>query len=1464
AGALAAHYAAPAPVQPQAAAPAAVPRPLPLPLAAAPAADAPIAILGLAGRFPQARTVDEFWQLLAEGRDAVAALPPERLAWMDGAGLERLRLGVLPGVDEFDPLFFEISPREAELMDPRQRLLLQEAWNALEDAAQGSAALQRQRVGTFVGVEQGDYQFLVGAGGTLTGNHDGILASRLAYALDLQGPVLAINTACSSGLVALHQACQSLRAGDCDLAVAAAANLMLTAPLFLAMGQAGMLSPQGRCRAFDRHADGMVPGEAVVAVVLKPLAAALADGDPVRAVIRASGINYDGKTNGITAPSGAAQSRLVREVLARSGADARALGYIVTHGTGTRLGDPVEINALQEAVRDLGLAPQSVALTSTKPSVGHSFAASGLVSLACLVQALAHETIPPSLYCSEDSDYVDWSSSAFFVNKTARPWPRQSGRPRLGAVSAFGMSGTNAHVLVEEAPPAARAAPVLPSRVLLLSARSEAALVQRVQDLLAVLRRGDAAAAFAAIAHTLACGRVHAPHRCAVVAGSPDRAIHLLQALLAGEPTPHAFRGVAPREFRGQRVLAEYAGELIGRSQALAADPAGLLDTQLVLAELYCQGYALPWARTDGDAAPARIALPGYPFLRERYWSAPAAAAGVLSGPVLHPLLHANVSDLTEQRFRSRFSGAEPFFADHVIGGARVLPGMAGLEMARAAVQASLPAAAQRPLALALQDVVWLRPLIAAGDGVSTQIALQPQGSAVAFEIRSDGADGAPVLHCQGRAQAFDAAAPALDLAALRAACADASLSAADCYAVYAALGMDYGPSHRGLEQILRGERQVLARVRWPAALAAPDPAYVLHPGLLDAALQAALALSLDDSAAPGRAVMPFALAQASVWQALPPLSWVWLRDSADSTDTLRKLDIDICDEHGAVCVRLAGLAVRPLPAAAAADDVLLFQPQWRELAAPAATAAAPRQVLLCGAPAGLAAAVQAATGDLCQAVPAQGDPAADYTAAAAALLALLQQILAARPQSPVRVQVVVTDAASEAGLAALLLTAQQEQPLLQGQVLRVAALTQDAVLAALALAGRAGLGMLRSEGGAAQQRVWQELAPAAAAPSPWKSGGVYLISGGAGGLGLLLAAQIARRAEGVRLVLCGRSALTASQSAQLQALRDCGAQVDYHAVDVTSAAAVETLIDTLLLQHGSLNGVIHAAGLTRDGYLLHKREADLAAVLAPKVAGVINLDRATAPLALDFFVAYSSVAGALGNVGQADYAAANGYLDGYLALRSQLARSGRRHGRSLSLNWPLWREGGMQVDAATAAALAQRGASLLDSGAGLAALEQALNSRADQVLVLSGNAALLRAQVLAAAAPAAPVSAPAAAAPAAGGELPLADVIAYLKQLLAATFKLAPERIDADAPLQAYGIDSLMVTELNTVLEREFGALSKTLFFEYQTLRAVAEYFQRQQAPRLHALIGTPQGSAAPLRAAAAAPSRSAPAVPA
>ena len=405
---------------------------------------------------------------MKDGRDAISEEPTDRWS-RDRAHEYSPRFGgFLDGVDRFDAPFFAITPREAESMDPQQRLLLEVAWEALENAGQAPDGLAGSQTGVFVGISSSDYslaQFRDSALNTAytgTGNAHSIAASRLSYFLDLRGPSLAVDTACSSSLTAVDTACQSLRAGRCQLALAGGVNMILSPELTATFTQAGMLAPDGRCKTFDAAADGYVRGEGCGVVILKRLQDALRDEDNVLAVIRGTATNQGGRSNGLTAPNGLAQQAVIRQALADARVGPYQIGYVEAHGTGTPLGDPIEFSALKTVLLE---TPASVTpvdpcfIGSVKTNIGHLEAAAGIAGLIKVVLALQREAIPPHLHLETLNPKIDLGGSSLSIPGELKPWPHGS-RQRFAGVSSFGFGGTNVHVILEEAPAPAPTRPV--------------------------------------------------------------------------------------------------------------------------------------------------------------------------------------------------------------------------------------------------------------------------------------------------------------------------------------------------------------------------------------------------------------------------------------------------------------------------------------------------------------------------------------------------------------------------------------------------------------------------------------------------------------------------------------------------------------------------------------------------------------------------------------------------------------------------------------------------------------------------------------------------------------------------------------------------------------------------------------------------------------------------------------------
>ncbi|POY33486.1 type I polyketide synthase [Mycobacterium kansasii] len=495
----------------------------------------PIAVIGIGCRFPGADGPAAFWQLLCDGVDAVTETPPDRRdPDASGNGGTR-RGGFLEQIDRFDAHFFGISPHEAGRMDPRQRLLLEVAWEALEDAGQVPERLAGSRTGVFIGISANDYGSLQHGGPALieayTGSASSIAANRLSYAFDFRGPSMAIDTACSSSLVAVHQACRSLYDGESTMALAGGVNVILSPAIGAKLEQAGMMAADARCKAFDARADGYVQGEGAGIVVLKPLSRALADADPVYAVIRGSAVNHDGRTNGLTAPSRGSQEAVLADAYRRAGLSPGVVQYVETHGTATFLGDAIEAAALG-AILARGRMPDSRCLIgSVKTNIGHLEAAAGVAGLIKVVLALRHQAIPPSLNFAEPNPHIPFDTLPLRVGQTLVPWP-EDGRRAVAGVSSFGLGGTNAHVVVTEAPQVrvARAeddAAQGRAELLPLSARSPEALAELALRYETALAAG---APLADLCHTAGARRGHYDYRLAAVG---DSAAELSAALAA-------------------------------------------------------------------------------------------------------------------------------------------------------------------------------------------------------------------------------------------------------------------------------------------------------------------------------------------------------------------------------------------------------------------------------------------------------------------------------------------------------------------------------------------------------------------------------------------------------------------------------------------------------------------------------------------------------------------------------------------------------------------------------------------------------------------------------------------------------------------------------------------------------------------------------------------------------------------
>lgn len=574
--------------------------------------DDAIAIIGMACNYPGGPNPDLLWDTIRNGNSAVREVPPDR--WSadfysedrNQSGKTTSRWGGFlpsPFPSGFDAAFFDIPPIEAQALDPQQRLLLEVGWRALEDAGIVTDPDNGRPIGVFVAISTTDYHgaklWQPGLAAidpfTATGASFAAAAGRLSYSFGFNGPCLAIDTACSSSLVAFHTACQSLRLGECEAALVAGVNALLTPNLFVCLSKMGLMSSDGRCKTFDADGNGYVRAEGCGALVLRPYGQAVRNGERILAVCLGSAVNQDGRSNGLTAPSRVAQERVIGQALARAGLQFGDIDYVEAHGTGTPLGDAVELNALAATYARDRDRSAPLLVGSVKTNIGHLEAGAGMAGLIKTVQCLRHGEISPHLNLQRPTPHLDWDNTALTVPTELTQWPA-TGRPRRAGVSSFGFSGTNAHVILQAAPATRPRSEVRADAVVLpISARTQAALDEHaaaLADWLTAAPRN-----LADVGYTLAAGRKVFAHRLAVVGAT---AAELATALRGGSTAPN---------------------------------PDDRLRSRLTeLARLWTNGTSVDWARLYRASDARVVSMPGHPFQRQSHWSDPVVPPTV-AGP---------------------------------------------------------------------------------------------------------------------------------------------------------------------------------------------------------------------------------------------------------------------------------------------------------------------------------------------------------------------------------------------------------------------------------------------------------------------------------------------------------------------------------------------------------------------------------------------------------------------------------------------------------------------------------------------------------------------------------------------------------------------------------------------------------------------------------------------------------------
>ncbi|MBF0224370.1 MAG: SDR family NAD(P)-dependent oxidoreductase [Desulfobacterales bacterium] len=1183
-----------------------------------------IAIIGISGRYPLSESIEEFWENLCSGKNCIQEIPKDRWNWEDYYDPDPSQEGktyskwggFIKDADKFDPLFFNISPKEAQIIDPQERLFLQTSWEAFEDAGYTRKKLEvLKKIGIFVGAMYGSYGRL-GAKAWAKGLKNGAfsaywsIANRVSYFFNLQGPSIAVDTACSSSLTAIHIACESLMRGECKMAIAGGVNLILDPFQYIGLSSMNMLSKGDKCKSFGEGADGFIDGEGVGAVLLKPLADAIADNDRIYAVIKGSSVNAGGKTSGFTVPNPNAQADVIKDALKDAKINPRTISSIEAHGTGTSLGDPIEITGLSKAFKEFTKDKQFCSISSSKSNLGHLESAAGIAGITKVVLQLKHKILVPSINSEKINPKINFEESPFYIQHELSEWVQpeiiENGQkkiyPRRSGISSFGAGGANAHIVLEEHIQQKVEISSNPPYIIILSAKNKERLKIYAEKMYLFLNQNinSSETSSLQIAYTLQLGRELMPERMGFIAQDINEIIQKFEKYYSDNfETSGILAGTVKRSDEKSIELKSI--------QSLIENK----DFEKIL-NLWINGTDIEWQMLYQKPYPMVISLPTYPFERQRYFIPDVNA----------PEKEISIQKQTDENQTENFDFiyyASQFEKSDISQNTKLIKGNI----------------------LIFDTDEKLKNAFKQKKQINSAIVLVKQGKEFnqfqdkIYEINPEKID-------------------------------------------------DYAKLFNELKD--------------------KSPTQIIH-------FWSKSDFSYEDESLNNNfkisATSVFFIAKTLIDQKISEkIDLIYIHNSATPEfSALSGLCKTIKTENPNIQARCVGINGQIIN-----ND------------------------------------------DLCTEI-------------------ILNEISSNEDE-------VFYDANSNRTV----------------KVLKSFALNKnDKTLL--------------------------------------KNNGVYIITGGAGGLGLIIAEYLAENFN-AKLVLTGRSDLSDEKKDKIKEIESKGGKILYIKADITKKDDAVRIVTSAKESFNQINGVIHSAGIHKDAFIYRKNIKDFESVISPKVFGTIYIDEVLSKEKLDFFALFSSISSLTGRVGQSDYAYGNAFLDYFASFRQNLVVEGKRFGRTISINWPLWDKGGMQIsDTERGLLYEQTGISPLPSEIGLKAFENSFYSPSNNFMVLYGDTNKISSLF---------EKAPKQIESGYTEDKKIDTKILsgliekFLKKMIGNEIQLEDFKIDTSANFEEYGIDSIMIQKFNVQLEKAFGSLPKTLFFEYRSIKALSEYFVKNHETSL------------------------------
>ncbi len=1453
-----------------------------------------IAIIGMACRFPGAKNYEEYWDNLISRKNCVGEIPKDRWNWQDYYGdpasdesKTNIKYGgFIEDVAGFDPLFFKISPREASYMDPQHRIFLESTWHAIEDAGYNPASLAGRDIGVYAGVSKNDYAELMREHRVpiisflSTGTVHSILANRVSWLLDFQGKSEVVDTACSSFLVALDNAVNDINNGFCEAAVVGGVNTILSPTMYISHSKSGMLSEDGQCRSFDAKANGYVRGEGVGVVFIKSLDQAVSDKDNILGVIKGSAVKHGGRSNFLTAPKVSAQASTISAAITAADVDPKTISCIETHGTGTPLGDPIEINALKQAYQPYLKGDESpfCGLTSTKTNVGHLESAAGVAGLIKVLLGFKYKRIPSLLHFEALNPYIKLDGSPFYIVDEHQEWNNISldgvEHPLRAGISSFGMGGVNAHVIVEEPPLFDRKNKPLPrgkqsktdeKHIVPLSAKTSEQLNEYVVSLYEYLNRKEESCSISDICFTLQNGREALEKRVTFLADDYQQLLELLQNFIENKRNNQVFIGDAGEDKKSQ-------------------SPSPVFDSHNIdeVAEYWAKGGAVDWKNFVQYQKGNRIQLPAYPFQKRHCW---------------FPRPEENKELLLNEKGRNSlipqtFSKSDYFIRDHIVKGANIVPGVKCLDIFQMAGEKI----SREPVRM-LKDIYWAKAIKVEQDlHLNVKYTRGHSDKSLNLSLVKDDA-----VYCTGAIITGHQEKPLhrLDIEKIRARCR-LTVEHQALYQQFIQNGLAYGDTFQSIKSCYYNKTEILCELRQSPDITLSGDS-MLEPSMLDGVFQSVVALQILNAEKKQEQKVPFHLKTIKIHGNIPEQCYVYSAiNRTPSDDAQASFNMYLCDRQGNIIVEFLEFVKReysPLAVSSNAsshkmstnneknimeNNVLYYTPQWIPRKSGMHNEKTSSIIIFDTNPSlstflrktgKYQRVILVKTGNKfkqtgkntytinpkksdsfkslwdvfkkqgieTEAIIYKWNYKVNYKNASSIaqnidfgvklLLVLTQSLILAKLSHRVRILYLYpvqnsVETCLHASVGGFSRTLTFENPNINITSVGLGEHSPEKIAGVvsqeLGFYRNTPLTEVRYVDGQRKVRLMVRYDHFATMldKSLIKQNGTYLIAGGAGGLGYIFARHLAKN-YGVQLILIGRSKINDTIETKLEQLRQLGGDGKYYSVDISNETALINVCQEIRAEGTRLNGVLNCAGLIEDSYIIHKNGESFDNVIAPKIMGTVNLDKATRQDQLDFFVLFSSIASIMPNQGQCDYAAANSFLDEFSAYRNHLLEQDERTGKTIAINWPLWKNGGIGVikeeeehlwDVFGMKALeSERGVSIFDK-----MLSQEPLSLPDQLIaiegeqykiekhlnVLSGEHYSDQDNVI--------------------NEISIKDKI----RRIISSAGTASRDIDDAENLTDYGIDSVGISKITTEINETFSLdIDPTLFFDLNTVFRISEY---------------------------------------